>query len=136
GKSEVAMFSLWLVRVPENEASRVGKFSFENFDISTNRVSFEARLSQDGYVFLNEIDYPGWTATVDGQETEILRADSIFRAVRASAGSHPIEFRFWPRFLIPGAAVSLATLAGVWLAWMRQQKALDQGRAKSSPQRR
>ena len=118
GKSEVAMFSLWLVRVPEHEAARVGKFSFENFDISANRVSFEARLSQDGYVFLNEIDYPGWTATVDDKPAEILRADTIFRALWVPSGLHRIEFRFWPRFLIPGAAVSLATLAGVCVAWM------------------
>ena len=86
--------------------------SFENLQVSANRISFDAKLSQDGYVFLNEIHYPGWTATVDGEPAEILRANAIFRALWVSAGSHRIEFRFWPRFLIPGAAISLATLAG------------------------
>ena len=67
------------------------------------------------YVFLNEIYYPGWTATIDGEPAEILRANSIFRALWVPAGSHRIEFRFWPRFLIPGAAISLATLTVVGL---------------------
>ena len=74
---------------------------------------FEANLSEDGYVLLNEIDYPGWQATIDGKPTKILRADGLFRAVWATAGLHQIEFHFWPRLLLPGAAISLATLAVV-----------------------
>ena len=109
-KSEVALFSLWLVRIPEAEPMKGGQASFENLQVSANRISFEAKLNQDGYVFLNEIHYPGWTATVDGEPAEILRANGIFRALWVSAGAHRIEFRFWPRFLIPGAAISLATL--------------------------
>ena len=84
--------------------------------MSANRISFDARLSQDGYVFLNEIHYPGWTATVNGEPAEILRANTIFRALWVPAGSHRVEFRFWLRLLIPGAAISLATLTVVGLA--------------------
>jgi len=115
-KSDVALFSLWLVRVPEAKPMQGGEVSFENLHVSANRIGFEARLSQDGYVFLNEIHYPGWTATVDGEPVEILRANAIFRALWVPAGTHQIEFRFWPRFLIPGAVISLATLTVVVLA--------------------
>jgi len=115
-KSDVALFSLWLVRVPEAEPMKSSQVSFDNLHVSTNRIGFEACLSQDGYVFLNEIHYPGWTATVDGEPATILRADGIFRALWVSAGSHQIEFRFWPRLLLPGAAISLATLTAVGLA--------------------
>ncbi len=75
GKSDVALFSLWLVRIPEAEPMKGGQASFENLQVSANRISFEAKLNQDGYVFLNEIHYPGWTATVDGEPAEILRAN-------------------------------------------------------------
>ena len=115
-KSEVALFSLWLVRIPEAKPMKGGQASFENLQFSANRISFDAKLNQDGYVFLNEIHYPGWTATVDGQPAEILRANGIFRALWVSAGTHRIEFRFWPRFLTPGAIISLATLLVVGLA--------------------
>ena len=116
GKVGVDVFSLRLVRLPETELQTSGASSFHEFKASANRIHFEATLSQDGYVFLNEIHYPGWTATIDGKPAEILRADSIFRALWVPAGSHQIEFRFWPRFLIPGAALSLATLTVVGLA--------------------
>jgi len=106
-------YSLWLVRLPDRTPKKAREFSFQNFEVSANRIVFEARLSEDGYVLLNEIDYPGWRATIDGQPAEILRADGLFRAVWATAGAHRIEFRFWPRLLLPGAAISLATLAVV-----------------------
>ncbi|MCI0424108.1 MAG: YfhO family protein, partial [Acidobacteria bacterium] len=112
----VDLYSLWLVRLPEVAPPGAAEFSFRDFNVSANRITFEARLSQDGYVLLNEIDYPGWKATVDGEPAEILRADGIFRALWVPAGSHRIDFRFWPRFLIPGAAISLATLISVSLA--------------------
>jgi hypothetical protein len=132
GDVGVDVFSLRLVRLPETKARRGEDFSFHDFDVSANRVSFEARLSQDGYVFLNEIHYPGWTATVDGEPAEILRADAIFRALWVPAGSHRIGFRFWPRFLIPGAAISLATLAAVGLALAASRSSSSERRVLGS----
>jgi hypothetical protein len=106
-------YSLWLVRLPDATPKQAREFSFQNFDVSPNRIAFEAKLSEDGYVLLNEIDYPGWQATIDGQPATIHRADTLFRAVWTPAGVHRIEFCFWPRLLLPGAAISLATLAVV-----------------------
>jgi hypothetical protein len=128
GKSDVALFSLWFVRVPEARPMKGGEASFEKLHVSANRIGFEAQLSQDGYVFLNEIHYPGWTATIDGAPAEILRANTIFRALWVPAGSHRIEFRFWPRFLIPGAAISLVTLAVVGLALAASRSSASRGR--------
>lgn len=128
GKSAVALFSLWLVRVPEVRPVKSGQFSFENLHVSANRITFDAQLSEAGYVFLNEIYYPGWEATIDGQPAEAVRADSIFRALWVPAGAHRIEFRFWPRFLIPGAAISLATLAAVGWALGASSSSASAGR--------
>ncbi len=121
----VALYSLWLVRLPEAAPRQVQEFSFQNFNVTANRIAFEAQMGQDGYVLLNEIDYPGWKATVDGERAEILRADGIFRALWVPAGLHRIDFRFGPRFLIPGAAVTLATLVGVAMALAAGRKKLE-----------
>ena len=103
--------------VVENTAFRTNLvLANAKFETSANRMGFEANLSEDGYVLLNEIDYPGWAATIDGQAAEILRANGLFRAVWVKAGVRRIEFRFWPRMLLPGAAISLATLAVVTAA--------------------
>lgn len=112
----VDLYSLWLVRLPEVAPQQAQDFSFRNFSVTANRIAFEADLNEDGYVLLNEIAYPGWKATIDGEPAGILRADGIFRALWVPAGLHRIEFRFWPRLLLPGAAISLATLIVVLMA--------------------
>ena len=127
-------YSLWLVRLPDATPKQAREFSFQNFDVSPNRIAFEARLSEDGYVLLNEIDYPGWQPTIDGQPAIIHRADTLFRAVWAPTGVHRIEFRFWPRLLLPGAAISLTTLAFVAAALVatRSSKNFQQGAARTN----
>jgi uncharacterized membrane protein YfhO len=60
---------------------------------------------------------------MDGKPTEILRADSIFRATFVPAGTHRLEFHFRPRCFAWGAAVSLVTLTGclayIGVRWRR-----------------
>ena len=107
--SIVNLYSMWLVRLsPPPEPNR---FSLDHFSYSANRISLDARVEEDGFLLLNEIHYPGWQATLDGKPVEILRADTIFRAVYVPAGSHRIEMRFEPRYFALGAAISLLTLA-------------------------
>jgi hypothetical protein len=115
------VYRLWLVRLPDDPALMSGEeepargFSFHDFEVSENRYAFRAELPRAGFVLVNEIFYPGWEATVDGQSAEILRAGHIFRALALPAGSHRIEMRFRPRHFWLGAAVSLLTL--ITLLW-------------------
>ena len=52
--------------------------------------------------------YPGWRAFVDGEETPILRADYLFRAIALPPGSHEVRFVFAPPSLQRGAILSAA----------------------------
>jgi uncharacterized membrane protein YfhO len=64
----------------------------------------------------DETNYPGWVARVDGRPVPILAADYLFRAVAVPAGRHSIEFRYEPRSIKIGAAVSIvATVITVFL---------------------
>ncbi|MCR4408129.1 MAG: YfhO family protein [Anaerolineae bacterium] len=80
---------------------------------SAERVVVEVDAESEGYLVLTDAYYPGWQATLDGQQVSIRRADVLFRAVRVPAGSHIIEFRYQPRALQVGAAISLLTLVGI-----------------------
>ena len=106
----INFYSLWLVRLPADTPPAATDFSLSKFEYAANRLAFHADLPQDGFVLMNEIYYPGWEATVDGQPAEILRGDHIFRTLAVSAGSHQIEMRFRPRYFWLGAAISLLTL--------------------------
>lgn len=63
---------------------------------TNTRVEVEAESPQGGYVVLNDAWHPWWFATVDGQETPVLRANVIFRAVAVPAGRHSVVFDFRP----------------------------------------
>jgi hypothetical protein len=60
---------------------------------------------------------PGWTATVDGEEADVLRANGKHRAVPLVAGRHRVRLRYAPRVFTPalwGTAVAAAVAA--WIA--------------------
>ncbi len=71
------------------------------------------------YLILRDAYYPGWTASVNGQSTPILRANVVFRALRVPAGQSRVVFAFEPQLwrlafagglLLWGAALSLLVM--------------------------
>jgi hypothetical protein len=61
-----------------------------------DRVTLDVEAPDGGMLVLHDLDYPGWTATVDGQPAEILRANLLFRGVELSPGARRVEFVFRP----------------------------------------
>jgi uncharacterized membrane protein YfhO len=76
-----------------------------------NRVVLQATLSLPGWVVLADTFYPGWTATVDGIPTPIHPTDLLFRGVFVTPGRHRIVFRYQPRSVSRGLALSITALA-------------------------
>ncbi|HEC36380.1 MAG TPA: hypothetical protein ENI39_07590, partial [Anaerolineae bacterium] len=87
-----------------------------------NHVTIHAVLDQPGYLVVADTWYPGWQASVDGEPVPLLRANHAFRAVYLHTGEHTVEMVYRPLSVIAGAAVSLASLAGlaVGLVWARR----------------
>jgi uncharacterized membrane protein YfhO len=78
---------------------------------------------RDGLAVILDPFYPGWTATVDGKPTPILRADFAFQAVPVAAGTHELRLAYRNRWVTLGAAVSLGTLAVLAGAlWLRSRR--------------
>ncbi|HET9177428.1 MAG TPA: hypothetical protein VFQ24_03635 [Terriglobia bacterium] len=103
----------------------------ESFDRQPNTVTLQVTLSRPGYVVLLDRFDPNWHATVDGQEVPTLRANLLFRAVRASTGQHTVRFFYRQRRLGAGLAVSLGALAlcGI-LFWLDLQVAVIERRSE------
>jgi hypothetical protein len=75
--------------------------------------SLSVRVDADavGLLVLSEVYYPGWRAWVDGRPTEVLRANSVLRAVAVPPGHHQVVLRYRPRSFTTGAIVTLLSLA-------------------------
>jgi hypothetical protein len=79
------------------------------------RIEVHVNTSAAGHLVLTDAYYPGWTATVNGEPTQLSRADVMFRAVAVPAGESAIVFEYhpawWPIAQIVGlAAWGLITL--------------------------
>jgi hypothetical protein len=79
-------------------------------------ISISVNLPKPNFMILADQFYPGWTASVDGLNTPIFRANACFRAVYVSKGGHLIQFDYEPLSLTIGLYCALAglSLAG-WL---------------------
>ncbi|MEA2930616.1 MAG: hypothetical protein QOG38_3044, partial [Hyphomicrobiales bacterium] len=60
------------------------------------RVVIEVDSPSGGIVVLNDVWHPWWRAHIETAETEIFRANGIFRAVQVPAGKHTVRFSFEP----------------------------------------
>ncbi len=62
-----------------------------------NQLVYKVHSGQGGVVVFSEIYYPGWTATIDGQEAELGRVNYVLRALKVEAGEHEIVLSFFPK---------------------------------------
>jgi Bacterial membrane protein YfhO len=73
-------------------------------------LKYESNSSSGGLAIFSEIYYPdGWSATIDGAEAPILRANYLLRALEIPAGKHTVEFTFAPKAYVIGNKVTMAS---------------------------
>lgn len=92
----------------------------EFLEYGPRRVRLKVDAPRGGWLFLSDTYYPGWTATVDGKETEIHRANITGRAVAIKTGSREVVFTYAPRSFRNG--LILLGLGVVLLLSLRLQR--------------
>ncbi len=79
------------------------------FNSRANAVECLVDLNEASVLVLADLDYPGWSVTVDGHAAESLRIDNLFRGVRLEPGSHLVVWNYQPRSVLVGAVISVIT---------------------------
>ncbi|MEC7640545.1 MAG: YfhO family protein [Nitrospinota bacterium] len=88
-----------------------------------DEIEVDLTNATPGFLFVSEVYYPGWRASVNGKDTVVLRANQVFCAVRLESpsgkgSSNRIKFTFQPRSFTLGACVSTAAFLSMALFWM------------------
>lgn len=80
-------------------------------DYAPDRLILRANATAPRLLVLSEIDFPGWRATIDGEEVPIHRTNYLFRGIVVPPGEHSIEFVYRPASVRNGAIISAVALA-------------------------
>jgi hypothetical protein len=78
-----------------------------------DRVVVRARAQRSGLLVLNDTQYPGWRATVDGRPAPVKRVDYVLRGIPLPAGRHTVELRYEPLTWRIGCLVSVFATIGL-----------------------
>jgi hypothetical protein len=93
----------------------------DNSQIEVNVDSASSRL-----LVVRQLDFPGWTAEINGKPANIVLVDGVFQGVVVPGGHSDVEFSYAPPGLQLGEAISLVAL--VWIgvviliAWRRRRR--------------
>ncbi len=74
--------------------------------MTPTRVRATVTRDEAGTALFTQNHFPGWRATVNGQEATVHRANSTFMAVDVPAGTSTVEFRFESSSIAIGFVVS------------------------------
>jgi hypothetical protein len=75
-----------------------------------NTLIAEGDAAGKGLLVMSDTYYPGWHATVNGQETPVHRVNAGMRGVAVPAGHYRVTLRYMPTSLTVGSLLSLTTL--------------------------
>ena len=76
-----------------------------------NRLTYEIDSEKGGVLVFSDIYYPGWTATVSGEDVPVVRANYILRAIRVPAGKHEVVMTFDPQTVHTTETIAYGALA-------------------------
>lgn len=79
-------------------------------EYKNEKIELKAKSSGNNLLVLSEIYYkPGWSAYIDGKETEIYRTNFAVRSIIVPKGEHKIEFIFRSKSFETGKMLSIIT---------------------------
>ncbi len=81
-------------------------------------------VSEDSYLYTSIPYDESWSVYIDGDRVETFETANALLTASIKKGEHEIKFKYVPRGLLPGAAISAVTALGIcgYLFYKRKQK--------------
>ena len=95
------------------ETQTLGQGTVELTQYAPNEMHYKVQSEAGGVVVFSEIYYPGWTATIDGNEAELGRVNYVLRALRVPAGTHDIKMEFRPTSVSTTTGIAYFAICGI-----------------------
>jgi Bacterial membrane protein YfhO len=105
----------------------------ESIEESPGNLRMVVEASGATAVVVRDSFAAGWSATVNGRPTPVLRADGRHLAVRVAAGRSEVKLRYRPPHLRPGLLLGAASAAITAALWGRRRSPALSGGPQASP---
>jgi membrane protein YfhO len=79
--------------VSEKESS----FSYEVLNYNPNALTVTYDSSEDGFLYYSDCYDTYWNAYIDGEDTDIYKANVAFKAIKIPGGKHKVDFIYDPK---------------------------------------
>jgi hypothetical protein len=86
--------------------------------ISANSISTIASSEKPTILVLQQNNYPGWKASIDGQKTDIISINKAFMAIHLPKGKHLVKFSYQPNKIIVACYVTALGWAMLFLYFL------------------
>ena len=98
-----------------------------------DRLVYDVKSTNGGMLVFSEIYYPGWTATIDGNDVPVGRVNYVLRALNMKPGNHKVELTFKPKTVVmterianTASAILVIILVAVTIAAYRKRRTTQQ----------
>lgn len=96
--------------IPLENVTRDSTAVIELASQKPQHIVYESSSTSPQLVVFSEVYYPkGWNAYINGEAASYFRANYAFRAMAIPAGNNKIEFKFEPKVIKTGTAITLAS---------------------------
>ena len=102
----------------DNSVKELSEETLRNVSVTTDRVTGNISVSSDKLLCLSIPYSDGWTAYVDGEEAELMKANLMYMALELDEGDHEIELRYTVPTIKIGAIVTIFGLLLLFAYYM------------------
>lgn len=114
----------------KEDIKRLTKECLEDIYVGTNNIKGCIDVKNSKYLCFSIPYSKGWSCYVDGEKTEILKANIMYMAVKLEEGTHQIELRYVPQGMYLGMIISLVTLFAIIGIIVSKKGYREKGRIK------
>lgn len=90
--------------------------------LSNDRVEIDTSTKSASFLVLSDVYYPGWVASVDGNDTHVFLTNYALRGIAVPPGEHVVIFRYRPKPFYVGLFITFAALAGLTVFLVRARR--------------
>ena len=107
----------------DSQTSKLGEEVLTDIKIGNNEINGKISLSDTKALVLSIPYSEGWTAYVDGEETELKEANTMYMALELPKGDHEIRLVYWTPYLRTGLCLTcIGVLCYIVLVLINRKK--------------